>query len=63
MYLLGEAFGLASLEASDFTAFGVTNRLDFGKEKMWWGGISTSEPIWGPGDRIGMILAQSGSCF
>ena len=63
MFALGEAFGLAPLETSDFAGFGVTNRLDFGKEKMWWGGMSTSEPVWGPGDQIGMILAQSGSCF
>ena len=40
------------MEYEDFAAFGVTKRADFDTEKMYWQGLLTGDPVWGPGDRI-----------
>lgn len=63
MFLLGEAFGLTGLAPVDFAGFGVTNESAYKIEKMYWQGTRSGNPVWGPGDRIGMLLAQAGSCF
>ena len=63
MFHLGWAFGLNPLEEDDW-AFGVADRTNWNNERMYWDGIWGGTTVdWGPGDRIGMLLAQSGSCF
>lgn len=65
MNVLGRAFGLDDLESSDFRAFGVTSAVEMRRERMYWDGIFSSiqDVEWGPGDRLGMLLAQTGECF
>ena len=62
LYALG-GIRPCKLEASDFAGFGVTKRADYDIEKMYWGGMDFGDPVWGPGDQVGMILAQSEKCF
>lgn len=65
MFHLGLAFGLEELEAADFTSFGITESSARANEIMYWinGSRRSTPAVWGPGDRIGMMLAQNGGCF
>ena len=66
MHVLGFAFGLSPLEESDFVGFGVTDSRAMENERMFWDGVwwgQTSDPEWGPGDRLGMAVAQLVECF
>ena len=67
LYSLGEAFGLAYLERSDFVGFGVSNSRQMLFERMNWDSIwdyrTPNDGEWGPGDQLGMYIAQMGSCF
>lgn len=65
MNQLGRAFGLASLSDDDFVGFGITDARAMRNERMWWDGVRTgnADPEWGPGDRLGMAVAQAGGCF
>jgi len=65
MFYLGSAFGLGNLEESDFIGFGVTDPLQMRAERMNWDAIFGwwDESEWGPGDKLGMYIAQLGNCF
>jgi len=53
------------LEESDFVGFGVTDARAMKGELMFWPAIwdNNVDPEWGPGDRLGMAVAQAGGCF
>ena len=67
LYSLGEAFGLAELRSSDFLSLGVSNPRQMLFERMNWESIwdyrTPNAGEWGPGDQLGMYIAQMGSCF
>ena len=67
MFSLGRAFGLASLTRSDFLGFGVSKSAEMRAERMNWDTVSNSrtpyDGEWGPGDELGMSIAQMGGCF
>jgi serine/threonine protein kinase len=65
MHYLGRAFGLSLLEESDFVGFGVTDARAMKGELMYWPAVwdNNVDPEWGPGDRLGMAVAQAGGCF
>ena len=67
MYFLGQGFGLDSLERDDFVGFGVFDDAEMMSERMNWDSIwdyrTPNDGEWGPGDQLGMYIAQMGSCF
>ena len=67
MISLGGAFGLDYLGQADFLAFGVDDTLAMTAERMFLQGVfamgGPNDGEWGPGDQLGMYIAQMGSCF
>ena len=67
LYFLGKAFGLERLERDDFVAFGISDEAAMMNERMHWPSVndprSSNAGEWGPGDMVGMYLAQVASCY
>lgn len=67
LYFLGKAFGLEPLERDDFVAFGISDEAAMMNERMHWPSVSdprsSNAGEWGPGDMVGMYLAQVASCY
>jgi hypothetical protein len=64
MLMLGNALGLNPLSEADMTAAGSTDPEGWEKEIMFYGGRHLDTPVWGPGDRQGLVEVGAGAgCF
>jgi serine/threonine protein kinase len=67
MRYLGQGMGLEYLEDADMIGFGIDDSDQMNNEIMYWGPAippSVSEPKWGPGDQLGMVLVgATNGCF